>query len=529
MPIKIGESISLDEISKPYSPTPAIGQAITLDALNESAPKPMSFMDGLEAGFKGEKVETGKGIHAADVGQVIGRSGPAAVLGGIGAIAGPLGAGVGAAAGESIRRAGAALMTKNTDTNIVGNIGGPALEGASQYLGARYLPGVLTAIGKTAPVQAVKSGIKAMISGTGENILKPGVSFLSSIDQPALQRIYDRPSEVFSKVGANTKDVADAAKAFVEVVDKNTAQFHQTYKNIIDGVLKGDTYGPDFKISLSRPLGEVIDTTRKEFGYGVKGRVFDKAEQKVFDTFANRAKDLGDASVEDVYYFQKDLNNISRKYAGEPIGAALGKIKTKVGEVLTKEIPEIKEANAIYAEGMEMVDDLSKLAKSDTPASAIRSAQRRQSMTWEKMLDLADKSAEARQVLDNFYDIEAAQQMTKIFPKMGKTGFAPGAIIAGGIMAQSPMTLATGAAAAPFLSPRISGLATGALSKAGDVAKDVIGSESLKTGLGLSAGVSSASLARGIVQEIQDHPQFNKEQAKEVALQELAKDPKTYD
>ncbi len=438
----------------------------------------------------GENVKRGF-LYGEDtgVGGFVGKSGPAIAGGLLGMAAGPAGAALGAASGEAARRGAAEAITGGAaGTTIAGNIAGPAFEATSQIAGAKVLPqvakGAQYLAKETKVIPFLADTAQSIIKGTGENIIKPWLSSLSGMSEQAIQRFYDMPSTMAQYIKTTPADVAKAGKAFVGIIEQNTSNIGKAYESIIKGIMdKSGKYGPGFRLDLQAPLESAIVKARNEFGYGIPGRIGDEAEQKIFDAFNQRAMQLGTATLEDAYFFQKDLTNAIRRNVGKPISAALGRIKSAVRETLDNSVPEIAEANAIYAQGMELADDLVRIAGSDTPDRAISAAMAKDSKTWDALKELADGVSGARIALEDFTNKQAGAQALKIVPKFGKTGFYPGAIMAGGLAMSNDAVLTAGAASAPFLSPRLTALAT---RTAGRTAAG-LGSEPVKN-LGLVGG-----------------------------------------
>lgn len=386
---------------------------------------------------------------------------PSAIGGIAGTPGGPAGMAVGAAAGESVRQTVRAAMGE--DVSALEAVIKPAKEAVLQYTGAKYIGPM---VGKA---------IDKLTSGFAENIAKPAMAFLSKVPEDQIQRAYDKPSQVWAMVGKTQADISESAKTFVALVNDNINAASTRYSELVDLAVKSGKYS-GLKFNLKADMAPVIDETRKSFGYGLKGRVGDKAEAKIFQEFAEATNKLDKASIEDVYFLQRDINNAIRRAEGKPLSAALGKLKSAVNARLSQEAPEIAQANALYGKAMESAEDFARLLRTETPATAIRQAQVKQSTLWDDMVKFADETAAGRKALDDFFDTEAGEAMTKVVPKMGQSGFYPAiALVLGGLTATAgPGAGAVGAAlTVPFFSPRLTGIAAMAARGAAEAAKVV--------------------------------------------------------
>ena len=273
-------------------------------------------------------------------------------------------------------------------------------------------------------------------------------------------------------LGKTAEDVASAGKTFVALVGDNIEAASSRYRELIDLAVKSGKY-EKLRIDLKSTISPVLATVKKDFGYGVKGRTADKAEAKVFNEFAKAADKLDNATIEEAYYFQKDLNNAIRRAEGSPIGVALGKLKEYVNTTHTEKAPEIAQANTLYAKAMSDAEELARLLKTETPAQVMRRAKTSDSLLWDKIVSVADETAQGRAALDNLYDTEAASYITKIVPKMGQSGFYPtmGALLGGSALISPTVGGVAAATTVPFFSPRLTGVAAIAAKMSTEAAK----------------------------------------------------------
>jgi hypothetical protein len=442
------------------------GRVFTADELTpideplKSTTPPAGMGAAFEAGFMQQDFQPqGFGEKAA---RFAGEIAPPAFGAIAGTPGGPAGMAVGAAAGESVRQTVRAAMGE--DVGALEAITKPAKEAALQYTGAKYIgPMVGKAINKLA-------------KGFADNIAKPAMAFLSKVPEDQIQRAYDKPSQVWAMVGKDQSDISNSAKTFVALVNDNINAASTRYAELVDLAVKSGKYS-GLKFNLKADMAPVITETRKSFGYGLKGRIGDKAEAKVFQEFAEATNKLDKASIEDVYFLQRDINNAIRRAEGKPLSAALGKLKSAVNARLSQEAPEIAQANALYAKAMDSAEDFARLLRTETPATAIRQAQVKQSTLWDDMVKFADETAAGRKALDDFFDTEAGVAMTKVVPKMGQSGFYPtiGLVLGGLTATAGPGVGALGAiTTVPFFSPRLTGIAAMAARGAVEAAK-VIG------------------------------------------------------
>jgi hypothetical protein len=439
-----------------------------------------SMLQRFKAGFMEKDIPQPKGFERGDVAEFMGRSGLETIGGaiggafgaGIGGVATPIapataawGMGIGAGAGkavhEGIRRGIGAFSPGSTDMSggaeqVIGKVVG---EGITQGLGGRYLPPIA---GK-------------VIKGVG-NIASSVAGGISGVSKQAMDAMVDSPSTVLKYIGTTAEDVATNAKAFVSAVEQNANRAGEAYRNIINGIVRSNQkYGADFKIDLASDLSPTIKQVQKDFGYGLPGRVPDKGESDLFQQFADRAGQLTNATVDDAYFFQRDLTNAIKLNKGKPISSALGQLKSVTMGKLSNSVPEIAEANKVYAHAMGLDDELSRVTNADNAVSIIQGAFKNKSNTRDAILRLADESAEVRKYLEGVMSGSAGKEFTPWLRDFPPTGFTAGVGAGGATAAFNPSTIPFVLPLATMLSPRLVGYGSAGVGAAKNVVRGNMG------------------------------------------------------
>lgn len=411
---------------EPLKPDPSMFQRFKAGFMERDIPQPKGFERGDIAEFAGRSgLETIGGtiggILGAGAGGVATPIAPATTAWGMG-----IGAAAGKAAHEGIRRGVGAFMPGSTEmegggTQVAGRVLG---EGVMQGLGGRYLPPVVKGVGKgiAATARGVGRGLGSLARGTSsvsktafEGLIdntKDVLKYMGKVSDEdivrkgqAIQGILGEGKEAIETEGRSIlskrheelinagKEISEQAE-FLKIKAVEAGQALQgriaeipkktgrEYKAAIDKILgeKSLKYGLPpgaaypYQIDVQKPLMNTIKTVREEFGYGLPGRIGDKSEMSLFQEFQNRIAEMGKASVDEVYYLQKDLTHQIKLNMGKPIAAALRQLKNKVMSVLDESVPEIRPANIGYKTGMELSDELSGMGSADILADQIHKA-----------------------------------------------------------------------------------------------------------------------------------------------------------
>lgn len=405
-------------------------------------------------GFMGQERETGytnpRNI-AEEVGQI---AGP--LVGGIvGAPGGPLGIGLGAAAGRAAQTA--IQAGGGRDVSIPSAIGEPVLEGALNLAGAKY-----------APVTA-----QAAVNVAGP-ALKTAASTFSGVASDLIERAVKRPLQVLAQRGEEAVPVA--ADALRQGMQSILGTASTMYDDVIQKVLSGGKYGEGWRFPLSDSLQDTFAKVSKEFGFGQPNRFGPAAgEQEIFNSIVNRAIDIGQASAEQVYYFQRDLNAKIAQHVKTPLGAALRDVRDKLRSELGTSVPEIGEANKIYARLKPLEDLAEKFADRQNIASFVRQAAKDKSLRTAGELEaIAQEFPVVAQGLETLNDAIAGSALSPgLPPSLVRTGLTGSLVY--GLGAVNPAVYAT----LPFYSPRLVGLGAAYAHRA---AQGITGAAASRTG-----------------------------------------------
>jgi hypothetical protein len=370
-----------------------------------------TFIGGLKAGLT---AQPGEGA-----GYFIGAALPATIGGVVG---GPVGAALGEAARQT---AGAIVNPEDTARKSPLDIGGQVMMAGAGEAGGRlaapYISKGLSAVGR-----GTKEGLKAI----GRKVMAPIIRGTTGVSRTAMDGLLSNSKAVLSKIGATADDIASYGKQIEDmiktgkstidettkrslseraieleganqalketadesfanavnlgqelqgqigkVVDRAGEEYRKTLNNILSS---SGRYGSDpgaaypYTIDLKTPMLSSVNSVRSKFGYGLPGRITDEAEVKLFQKFQNRIAELGNASVEDAYYLQRDLQSAIRNNQGKPISAALGELKSKAMSVLDESVPEIRGMNQGWKAAMELEEGLGKIASADNIAKTIQ-------------------------------------------------------------------------------------------------------------------------------------------------------------
>lgn len=396
--------------------------------------KPNAFMSGLAG------KEEQSGFSLANAAETLGQGAGPMIGSAVGMFAGPGGTVLGAAAGKAAQNAYQASQGQRAPglANAAGAIASPAVEAVTQYTGEKYLGPVM---GKV-----------------GEGLGKVGKSFastMSGVGRDFLDRVAERPFQVLKKMGEGVLGVE--ADSMREALKATAGTASQLYDDVIQAVLTHKKYGPGWRYPVGDSLSPVFDKARKDFGFGVPTR-FGPAtgEAEIFNDIANVAREIGWGTAEQVYNFQKDLNAKIAQHSGTPLGAALMRVKSAVRDGLGRSVPEIGQANRIYATLKPLEDFAEGAANKENIVQFLRTASK--DNTRKSANELANLAAEFPKVgkqLDTLLDSMAGAAVAPMVPdQLVRTGLT-GAVISG-LGTLNPAAYA----AVPFMSPRLAGLAT---------------------------------------------------------------------
>lgn len=346
-----------DAVAQPRSY--AMGMRETGEMSGETPPMPQALEQGLlsnqKTGFAGNTI----------------RAIPAIVGG---SIAGP----AGAAAFEAGRQAlvsGHAVSTNQEPPypgEVIGNV---AMAGATQQISEFAAPHIAKGIGSIADYMGAKT-IDA-IQWLGEN--------RAGVPRSAYDFAKNNLASVINRMADNPQAADQLAESFRGAVSGFVDKAEKYYKGVVEGI-KTSSGPASPKIDVSNGLADTISNVRNEFGYGSEStrqmldqfgqprqmqaleRFSNPDETRLFDKFAAYANKLKEATPQQVYYFQRDLNSEIKRNIGKPIGIALGKLKSGITDVIERNasiLPDLVKANRAYAAGK----DLEELASKSTGAN----------------------------------------------------------------------------------------------------------------------------------------------------------------
>lgn len=412
------------------------------------------FWEGLSTNkpARGIAGEVGR-ILPATVGGIAGAGGGTVLGAGVGAIPG---AGIGGAAGESARQAlvnARALVSGGEMASPGEALGNVAASGLAQ--GAGVVGGKVAGAALSKSKEFIKWATKGAMKGIG------------GISDAATERILERPIEVFKAINLDPETAPRWALVFKKSIEAHIEKAGQAYHDLIEGIVRSSKkYGPGFKMNLQDGIGDDLAKIGNESGFSKAGRLVEAEDSKKFMMVLRRANELKDASPEDVYFFQRDLNALSRDAKGTSLGVALGKVARATRKYLAKSIPEIREANKIYAEAMSVSDEAANLLSADNLTSKAASAFKNRTATRDKLLEIATKVPRAKRALEGMLDAKAGLEFAPKIRNIPQTGFLPTAAI-GSAMAVSahPLVSIPMSPLLAFLSPRLTGHGIVAASK----------------------------------------------------------------
>jgi len=421
--------------------------------------EPPSMLKRFASGFMGEEIEQPAGLDTGDLYELAGNVGLETIGGALGTPFGPLGIGLGAAGGKALHSGIKGILGKPTPMLQSSREAG--LEGLTQATGAKYLPIATKAVGQ---------GLSKAGEFVGKKILSPIVRGTTGVSKKAYDALIADSKTILENVGFSADDIAAKGKSLQETISSgkqaienigkktlegrfeklqtaateltDSSNYTRTkaveagqalqsritaikdmagkeYKSAIDKILgnKSLKYGLDpgaaypYSVDMHKPLMNTIQSVRTKFGYDLPGRVADESETALFNKFQNVINNMDSASVDEVYWLQRDLRHAMDLNKGKPISAALGEMRSKVLSVLEESVPEIGPANQAYRGAMEMADELSGLESADVVANQIHQAFKYGGNKRDALLKFSgvDKEADSlvKTIVSNMDDYEA--------------------------------------------------------------------------------------------------------------------------
>lgn len=433
-----------------------------------------SLLEKFKAGFMGTEVKDG------GIAEIAGKYGLEFVGGLAGSLASPVaGTGLGAGIGKTVHNVGKQLAGGEVEHPVLE----PMIETGTNMLGAKVLPPV------------AKAGIEAASKGAGwigKNLLAPPVRAIAGVSKEAMDQLIEAPGKVLKYVGEAPDALHGYAEAFVDAIHANATKAGNAYWKLINDTVRTNKKYGQFKVDLfngelsnnissglkrmlksagvegTPQVSDIVKGVYHEFGFGRAGRINDEAETKLFNMFATALPKLENASLEAVYYFQKDLTKAIAKNTDafgnkSPVGVALSYLKEGVIDHISGRVPEMAKANKLYAISMDLTERLGKVLRADNPARVMVAALKGKTNTGKAIAEAATKAANARKALEGIKYGGAAQEFTP--------------------WVKSPAT-----------SPRLAGYAAGAVSGAKTMAVNAANSKA-SAAVGKAAAVGSSNIA----------------------------------
>lgn len=420
-----------------------------------------SFMSGL-----GGK-EQHQGFSLANIAEEVGQGAGPIVAGTVGAakgaavgmaLGGPPGAFIGGVAGAGLG-SGAGRLAQTGLQNVAGAFGlGRGVTRTEDALSEAGREGAAGALGAAAgPVLA--KGATAL----GKEAVKRTAGVLGGISAESFERLVARPREVMKLFSTDKTVPAEAGEAFKSAIKENLNRAGQAYEDLIGKVVEGPKYqGQTF--NLMEAVGQKLAEVQNKFGYGMPGRFGGEgAESDVFNRLNTFIQSKQNATAKDLYYLQRDLGNITRDQKGSTLGAALGEVRDTIKDYLATNIAEIGEANQIYSKAKEL-DSIGEkfFANKADIVSSLKSADKRNTVMKDAAEKIANGIPEARKALEGLRDAIAGQEFGPVIAPPVRTGLTAGL---GYLLGTAP-TSGAALAAAPFLSPRVTGYMVGGAARA---------------------------------------------------------------
>lgn len=427
-------------------------------------------------------------------------------------------------------------LVRSIPSVIGGAIGGPAVAALGESLRQAAVAGASTQ-GLTAPPTPLQAIIQPILAAGGqyvgdvsvpyiENAIAGGANAagrgLANVAEYAgvnLAGVKQASYDVAKKLGGAT--VAKFVGAEPEVGDQLAEQARgiianavktgeDAYPQLIDAAKANPAYaGKTF--NLDSALSDKATKIADKYGFIGSNRVPASAGASKFWEMADKAASLKDATLDEVYQLQKQLNSeaaVAYGSGNKTLGAAVGDLMQEVKGFLGKQIPEIGQANASYAAAKALEDATGNLNNANDLLGYVRNAYRNKQMTAAKeaIEAAAQKVPGLGEVIDNIHAYNAAKDFGPLVRGIPQTGFGAAALYGAGEAVKSAAGLVTGdplaqagavglgAAGAAVASPRLSLLALRAGQAAAPAAE--AGAKAVAEGGRAATPLFSQALAR---------------------------------
>ena len=436
-----------------------------------------SMWERLSSGFMGKEIAQPKGFDIGDVYEGIGSVGLETLGGTLGTPFGPAGIGLGAATGSALHSGIKNILNPETATTPLQTATRAGAEGLLQGTGAKYTPVAIELAGR---------GLRATGKFLGKRIAAPILRGTTAVSKNAFNALIKDSKTILENVGMTADDIAtkgqdlqsmiSSGKAGIETSSKKILAKRQEdlsnatqkisehadylkskaveygqelqskiglirekagaeYRSAINKILgdKSLKYGLDpgaaypYRVDMHEPLMDTIKTTREKVGYNLPGRVSDDTETAIFNKFQNVINNMDNASVDEVYWLQRDLRHAMDLNKGKPISSALGSLRSKVLTVLEEKVPEIAPANKGYRAAMEMSDELSAMETADVLSNQVYQAFKYGGNKRDALLEFGGVDKEANsaiekiiKTMDDYHSLQAkGKEIGNIASKIG--------------------------------------------------------------------------------------------------------------
>lgn len=400
---------------------------------------------------------------------------PSLVGGVVGSVI-PGGTAPGAMGGEGVRQSAVGLYAKARGKE------GPTLKEAGSRMaveGALSLGGAT--LGKALPLVPKAAG----------KVYDYGAKNLGGMSEQTIQTIKGGASDVAKRVGITREAIGGLGEKARTAISAAVKKGDDFYKSVAENITKSGGPESNIRIDVKGAMSDGLDAIRKEFGYdapipgtpdaqkalgmvdqfgkkisktipgkaptpGVE-RVSSPDEAREFFKFEKIISNLKEATPEQVYYLQKDINGAIARFKGTPLAAALRRMRDGVHEVIetnAADLPDLLKANRSYKASRELEEEASSLVNSEDAIKYIKNAfnpNKYESQKRGALEEMSELVPELGGIIKEVRLGTAAEEAGGLLRPLPQTGFGS-AMLAGGGAAAAKLPAAL--ALAPAFSPR---------------------------------------------------------------------------
>lgn len=404
----------------------------------------------------------------------------------MGAPGGPAGIAIGAVAGAGLGGFGGKIL--DTGVDALAGRETPGLRGALAEAGQAGTDQMIgEVVGRGLASAPVRAGAARAFDYAAENLggVAKGTMQFARENLPTVSKYIGAGKE---RIGAFAGDIRDSLRGAVDASE-------QVYRNIASKVSgRNPEFGPGIKINLRDAVSATIDDVERQFGYNspppIKTEVPKTVE--IFDQFGNTAskktsrplapaipedsvkrvvgeKDvalfhkfkglagqLKEATPQQVYFFQRDLNSAILENEGRPISAALGQVKSAVNKMIednADKLPDLVTANRAWRSAQELASETRGFQNSEDMIQYVKnaySANKYDSSRRRMLEEVGSQVPGVGRAIEEVRSALAAEQLSPIFRGLPQTGMGFGIAASGGAAAYAnPALLPLAAVASP--------------------------------------------------------------------------------